>query len=298
MRVFKVKKGVSQYIKVSENNFIEATKRKAPFYQTVNGEKKHYALCPACENPVILIHLHVDDQFVDENKRSVSMHARHIKKNIPGLADYDQNAYEQCRYANPSSSTSKAQREEGTASANELLELVKTYPDLIDTVIRKSIGLKATESLFVKMVTNFKEEKGHLYRYVTKENLPYAFAYMADSQNLFYASFDTTYQSGRELLELFNSNSKWCKAYKYGRIDRKQEVKDKKQFIDLTFHFTDFDVLEVDEEKYQRFQLVMTEVLDGDSHEILRKEVVFDDHYFMNAVNRRVNYQSLVRTVY
>ncbi|WP_180766715.1 hypothetical protein [Vibrio parahaemolyticus] len=100
------------------------------------------------------------------------------------------------------------------------------------------------------------------------------------------------------MLELFNSNSKWCKAYKYGRIDRKQEVKDKKQFIDLTFHFTDFDVLEVDEEKYQRFQLVMTEVLDGDSHEILRKEVVFDDHYFMNAVNRRVNYQSLVRTVY
>lgn len=298
MRVFKVKKGVVQYIKVSENNFIEATKRKAPFYQTVNGEKKHYALCPACENPVILIHLHVDDQFVDENKRTVSMHARHVKRSIPDLADYDQDAYEQCRYANPRSSTSKAQRGEGTASANELLELIKSYPDLIDTVIRKSIGLKATEELFVDMVTNFKEEKGHLYRYVTKENLPYAFAYMADSQNLFYASFDTTYPSGQELLKLFNENSKWCRAYQYGRIDRQKEVKDKRQFVDLKFHFTDFDVFEVDDEKYQRFDLVITEVLGDETHEILRKEIIFDDYYFINAVNRRVNYQSLVRQVY
>ncbi|MEN3758351.1 hypothetical protein ACEUBN_17435 [Aeromonas veronii] len=298
MRVFKVKKGIVQYIKVSERNFIEATKRKYPFYQTVNDEKKHYALCPACENPVILIHLHVDDQFVDENKRPISMHARHIKRSIPDLADYDQDAYEQCRYANPSSSTSKAQRDEGTASANELIELVQSYPDLIDTVLRKSIGLKANEKLFVNMVTNFKEEKGHLYRYVTRENLPYAFAYMADSQNLFYASFDTNYPSGIELQELFNKKSKWCIAYKYGQIDRKKEVKDKRQFIDLTFHFTDFDVFEVDDEKYQSFHLVITEVSGDETHEILRKKIIFDDYYFMNAVNRRVNYQSLVRTVY
>ncbi|MGN4978968.1 hypothetical protein [Aeromonas sp. 95A] len=264
----------------------------------MNDEKKHYALCPACENPVILIHLHVDDQFVDENKRPISMHARHIKRSIPDLADYDQDAYEQCRYANPSSSTSKAQRDEGTASANELIELVQSYPDLIDTVLRKSIGLKANEKLFVNMVTNFKEEKGHLYRYVTRENLPYAFAYMADSQNLFYASFDTNYPSGIELQELFNKKSKWCIAYKYGQIDRKKEVKDKRQFIDLTFHFTDFDVFEVDDEKYQSFHLVITEVSGDETHEILRKKIIFDDYYFMNAVNRRVNYQSLVRTVY
>ncbi len=298
MRVFKVKKGVTQHIKVSENNFIEATKRKAPFYQTVNGEKRHYALCPACENPVILIHLHVDDQFVDENKRKVSMHARHVKRSITDLADYDQEAYEECRYANPYSSTSKAQRDEGGGAADEILELVKKYPDLIDTVIRKCIGIKATEKLFVDMATNFKEEKGHLYRYVTKENLPYAFAYMADSQNLFYASFDTMYESGRELLELFNNNSKWCIAYKFGRIDRIKELKAKKKFVDLTFHFTDFDYFEVAEEKYQRFYLVITESMGSQSNEILRKEVIFDDHYFMNSVSRRKNYQKLISSVY
>jgi hypothetical protein len=117
-------------------------------------------------------------------------------------------------------------------------------------------------------------------------------------QNLFYASFDTNYQSGIELQELFNKNSKWCIAYKYGQIVRKKEVKEKRQFIDLTFHFTDFDVFEVDDEKYQRFYLVITEVSSDETHEILRKEIIFDDYYFMNAVNRRVNYQSLVRTVY
>jgi hypothetical protein len=297
MRVFKVTKGISQHIKVTENNFIEATNRKFPFYQTINNEKKQYAFCPACENPVVMIHLHVDDQFVDENKKQVSMHARHMRRNVAGLGDYDQEAYESCPYANPSSSTSKARRPEGNTS-NEILDLLKVYPDIIDTVIRKSIGIRASEDLFSSMVKNFKEEQGHLYRYVTKTNLPYSFAYMSDSQNLFFASFDTTYESGRELLNKFNEESKWCTAYQFGKIDRKQEVKEKKQYVELEFHFTDFNYFTVDEEKYQYFELVITESMNGDNNEVVREKIIFDQHYFINSVNRRVNYQGLVKSIY
>lgn len=297
MRVFKVTKGVEQYIKVDENKFIEATKRKFPFYQTINGEKKQYAFCPACENPVILIHLHVDEQFVDENKRKVGMHARHVKRDIAGLGDYDQSSYDNCPYANPHSSSSKARRPEGHI-ANEILELLKMYPDLIDTVLRKSIGIKASENLFLSMARNFKEEQGHLYRYVTKGNLPYAFAYMADNQNLFFASFDTNYESGRQLVSEFNENSKWCVAYKFGQIDRKKEVKQEKQFVELTFHFSDFDFLEVNEEKYQRFCLIISEKLNGQENEVLRKEIVFDQFYFLNSVSKRIKYQEIIREIY
>lgn len=297
MRVFKVKKGIEQYIKVDENNFIEATKRKYPFYQTVNGEKRQYAFCPACENPVVLIHLHVDDQFVDENKRKVSMHARHVKRDVEGLGEYDQSEYENCPYANPSSSASKLRRPINK-TANEILELVKNYPDVIDTVIRRSIGIKASEDLFSSMALNFKEEQGHLYRYVTKGNLPYSFAYMADSQNLFYASFDTNYESGRQLVSEFNENSQWCVAYKFGRIDRKKEVKQEKQFVELTFHFSDFDYLEVNEEKYQRFYLIIMEVSNGQENEVLRKEIIFDQFYFLNTVSRRIKYQDLIKSLY
>ena len=294
MRVFKVTKGIEQHIKVSENNFIDATKRKYPFYQTVREQKKQYAFCPDCENPVVMIHLHVDDQFVDENKRKVSMHARHIKNDVAGLGDYNQEAYDNCNYANPLSSTSKTQRSEGTSS-NEILNLLKVYPDIIDTVIKRSIGIKASQDLFVSMIKNFKEEQGHLYRYVTKVNLPYAFAYMSDSQNLFFASFDTTYEAGKNLLAKFNQNSKWCMATRYGKIFRKQDIK---QFVELTFHFTDFDYFEIDEVKYQRFYLVISEKVDGEENEMIREEIIFDQYYFLNSINRRIEYQGLVNSVY
>lgn len=297
MNVFKVTKGINQCIKLTENSFIEATNRKYPFYQTINDEKKQYAFCPACENPVVMIHLHVDEQFVDENKRKVSMHARHLRQNVAGLGEYDQEAYESCPYANPSSSTSKARRPEGNTS-NEILDLLKIYPDLIDTAIRRSIGIRASEKLFSSMVKNFKEEQGHLYRYVTKINLPYSFAYMSDSQNLFFATFDTTYESGKELLSEFNEKSKWCTAYQFGKIDRKKEVKGKRQYVELEFHFTDFNYSIKDEEKYQFFELIITESMNGDSNEIVRKKITFDQYYFINSINRRANYQALVKNIY
>jgi len=294
MFVFKVKKGISQHIKVSENSFIEATRRKEPFYQTVNGEKRHYAYCPACENPVMLIHLHIDNQVIDENKRPVAMHARHIKSDIPGLGKYDQIAYDDCPYANPSSSVSKVRREKGEVS-DELLMLVKNFPDVIDIVMRRDVGIAASEQLFEKMLTNFKEERGHLYRYVTKPNLPYAFMYMSDNQRLLFEKTDTSYAAGQELRDLINERSKWGAVSSFGSIYKKKEIVD---FVELTFHFTDFEFDEIDGEKYQKFSLVVTEKRGNEEREVLKKEVRFDQFYYQNLVEKRIRYMKMAKNVF
>ncbi|WP_273427911.1 hypothetical protein [Marinobacter sp.] len=293
MFVFKVKKGINQVIKVSERNFINATRREEPFYQTVNDKKRHYAYCPACENPVMLIHVHVDNQVVDEDQRTLPMHARHVKYDVLGLGEYDQAAYDTCPYANPSSSTSKKRREQGAVS-DELLWLVKTFPDAIDTIIRRDVGIAASEKLFLEILTNFKEEEGHLYRYVSKPNLPYSFMYMADSQNLLFEKLDTNYPAGRELRDLINESSRWCAVSKFGIVYKKKDVKG---YVQLKFHFTDFEVDEIEGEKYQKFYFVVVESCGNEEQDVLKKEIKFDHFYFQNIVEKRLRFSKLAKGV-
>ncbi|HEA15816.1 MAG TPA: hypothetical protein ENH88_05070 [Pseudoalteromonas prydzensis] len=293
MFVFKVKKGINQAIKISEKSVIEATKRGEPFYQTVNGKKRHYAYCPVCENPVILINVHVDNQYIDEAEKTLSMHARHIKSDVSGVGKYSQDAYDSCPYANPSSSKSKVRRPKGTVS-NELLWLIKTFPDAIDTVMRRDVGILASETLFEKMLTNFKEEDGHLYRYVSKPNLPYSFMYMADSQDILFEKTDINYSSGRELKKLINENATWCFVSKYGTICKKKNAE---KYVRLTIHFTDFEIHELDSEKYQKFSFIITESYGGQKTEILKKEVKFDQFYYLNIIEKRMRYINLAKNI-
>jgi hypothetical protein len=286
MFVFKVKKGINQAIKISEKTVIDATKRGEPFYKSVNGKKRHYAYCPACENPVILINVHVDNQVVDEEKNSLSMHARHMKSDVVGVGKYSQEAYDNCPYANPISSKSKDRRGNGTVS-NELLWLIKTFPDAIDTIIRRDVGILASDTLFEKMLISFKEEDGHLYRYVSKPNLPYSFMYMADSQDILFEKTDTNYAAGKELRDLINKNASWCAVSKFGSIYIKREAK---KYVKLAIHFTDFEVDELDGEKYQKFSFVITESYGGEKTEILKKEVKFDQFYYLNIIEKRMRY--------
>lgn len=303
MYVFKVKKGSTKFYRVNEASIIEATKRQYPFYQTVNDEKRHYAYCPACENPVILINVHVDGKTTDDDdQKTLKMHARHTRYDVAGIGAFNQTAYDGCPYANPYSSSTKTRRDEGKTT-DELLWLVKTYPDVLDIVMRRDVGIGASEELFEKMLKNFKEERGHLYRYVNKHNLPYAFMYMADNQSLMYQKTDLSYKAGLELKNLISDGAKWCYVSKYGKILKKADVDG---YVDLRFYFTDFEVEEIDGEKYQKFSLVITEQLkkkiegkfQTEDNEVVRKDIRFDQYYYQYTVDKRLRYAGIVETVY
>lgn len=303
MQVFKVKKGIKQAIKVSENNFIDATKRQHPFYQTVNDEKKHYAYCPACENPVLLINLHIDNKVSDDDiSRTLQTHARHTRYNVKDLGNFDKAAYDDCPYANPYSSSTKTRRQKGETS-DEILQLVKSFPDVLDTVMRRDVGIIADEDLFEKMLTNFKEEKGHLYRFVNRHNLPYSFMYMADSQSLMFQTLDQNYKAGKNLKKELQETLKWLKISKYGKVYKPSELSG---FADLKFHFTEFETFEIEGEKYQKFSLVITEQLNHkiegvftkETHEALRKEIIFDQYYYQHAINKRIRYLEITKSIF
>ena len=54
MDIFRIKNN-NRIIKLTENSFQKETDRKYPYVQTINGEKKYYAICPHCGNPVIIV---------------------------------------------------------------------------------------------------------------------------------------------------------------------------------------------------------------------------------------------------
>jgi hypothetical protein len=294
MFVFKVKKGSRQFIKVTENNFNESTKRKYPFVQTIKDKKRHFAYCPACENPVSIVQLYVDKEMIDENKRHVSMHARHIKYDVTDIGEYSQEAYDNCPYANPTSTTSTTKRSSGTTS-DELLYFIKSFPDVLDIVMKRDVGIAPNENLFKEMLQTFKDEEGHLFRYVSKYNLPYAFMYMANNQNLMLSKINTSSDIGKELYTKINANSQYCTVSKYGSVFRKKDIT---EFINISFYFTNFEIDEINGEKYQKFSLVIIEECNKIETEILRKEIKFDQFYYYNLVNKRYRYIEIAKDTY
>jgi hypothetical protein len=169
--------------------------------------------------------------------------------------------------------------------------------------MRRDVGIAADEVLFEKMLANFKEEKGHLYRYVNRHNLPYSFMYMADSQSLMFQVLDQNYKAGKTLKTELQEKLKWLKISKYGKIYKPAELSG---FADIKFYFTEFETFEVEGAKYQKFSLVITEQLNHKTegkftkeiHEALRKEIVFDQYYYQHAINKRIRYLEIVKSTY
>ena len=153
------------------------------------------------------------------------------------------------------------------------------------------------------MLLNFKEERGHLYRYVSRHNLPYSFMFMADSQSLKGQALDQNYKAGQELKSELQKKLKWFKVSKYGKIYRPKELSG---FPEIKFHFTEFETFDVNGEKYQKFSLIITEYLtqkiEGrftrESNEALKKEIVFDQYYYQHTINKRMRYLDMVKTIY
>ena len=294
MFVFKLKVGSTDFYKLEENIFTRMTGRKSPYNVANEDTIKHHAVCPGCDNPLLVINLHVDREYEDESGESkkAPLHARHVKYDVANLADYDEEAYLECPYANPSSSISRAKRKPGKTS-NEILALIKAFPDAIALVLSKSLGIFFEEELFESMLNTFKKEEGHLFRFVNKYNLPYSFAYMADRQNLWRQRIDIWNSDlGKEIAKTITNSSQWTWVNDRGVIVRKGGVKPS---VKSEFYFTDIVVVEKDDVKTLQFDFLIEQTCNGEHDEVFRKTISFDDFFYYNLVNKRMRFIDIIR---
>ena len=80
MKEVKYRLGKTRVYEVSLKNFKELTQEKYPYMQIDSSGKVAYAICPLCENPAKLLGVYAKLEKQEP-------HARHIKKNITGIAD-------------------------------------------------------------------------------------------------------------------------------------------------------------------------------------------------------------------
>lgn len=180
MNVFALIDSPEEPIPLTEDIYYSRTHRKWPYVQAVGERLNTYAVCPSCQNPIQLINRTATET------RSGSFYARHHKGEVSGVAKYNERAYELCDLANPARMDERKRRAPSQqGKSDEIKEALINAFDLVVSVLAAATGVKLTDGVLEEMLSDFSRNKGYEYSAINLYNLPYAFAYMTESKDLY-----------------------------------------------------------------------------------------------------------------
>lgn len=270
MNVFSIKTNPKFAVTLTEKSYNDKTRRVAPYIFN-DGNKVHsYALCPACQNPVTLVNRNVP------STESRVLYAKHKGSSVPGLAEHNQAAYEDCPLHNPEKFDSKTLRK-NIARNDEILNAMRNHLHLIINILEKSTGIKFTDDLVAGLLDDFKGNQGHKYRAITLYNLPFGFAYMTEGRDIWGC------RVGDELAEDIGKKSSGFEIDRYGFVKRKEGVKARKIHLYFNEHHVGNEEFGSD-----RIQLVVAEIntATGVATVLHEKTLSFDSGLFFNTYHR------------
>lgn len=286
MNVFKTTLDSDESIKISEKNYQNSTAMAKRFVNTEKKKTRYFAICPECNNPIQIINLFVDREL-DENKNKKPMHGKHQQHDIPGLADYSQEAYDSCPLRRKTKFGSK-ERHTSKKRANEIVEFVKKYPEIIHESIRIITGINVSKDKFRKMVDGFMKAEGYYYRYVSKHNLPFSFLNIQEQTPLYYDYLNKKSFLYKKLLKAFEGSL-------YFQIEDNQIKRiDNDGFVELYIFLADH---KKDLNTHQEtISIVYEERKEMERHEIMRETLVIGEH-FSNRINSLIWYRELASKI-
>ncbi|WP_159970287.1 hypothetical protein [Pseudomonas sp. 8Z] len=181
MDVYKVRVDDTSATKITAANFERDTLKRPPYYQagTAGGEPSHFAVCPACDNPIQIIGLY------KKLAHTPNPYGRHHSRSVANLAEYDQDSYDFCPYSNPDREPDRtARRTRAEGLPEKILSLLIENFDSVIYMIEQSIGIKIGDALAKRMLLSYRDEQGHMYKAATLLNIPWIFAYMANAKSI------------------------------------------------------------------------------------------------------------------
>lgn len=283
MKIIKLKPEDNEHFKLTVAQYENKTHKAYPYFQQHGKDIKHYAICPACNNPVIIINLYVDKRL-DENANKMPLHARHIREDIDGIAKYNQENYDDCPFSNPNS-FSKSGKRENKDKKNEILSIIKEFPEALLKNIREFTKINWSEEKFDEMLSNFMSMEGYYYRYVNKFNLPYSFFNMQKSIQISY-QYLAQYQS-KSLEKAIISKSKLF-TIKNGRIVRREGING---YVTISAYFANHRF----SQESEFIDYIITEKLGNESEMVIFQEVLEIDHEkFLNSINKIKRLKNIV----
>ena len=293
MDIFTIKNS-KRIIRLSESSLQKQTDRKYPYVQTINGEKKYYAICPHCKNPVVIVNLYRDN-IKDNIKKTVKLHARHVKSSIKDITEYDELSYIACPLSNPESFGSSTRRKAGSNMNNEIINIIKKHPDLLYSMCKSILGINFNEKLYLEIMKDFISAKGYEFRYITKYNLPYSFLYMSDNKPI---TFQKIFKNkiGEELEE--SIKNKCENIY----VDNKKQIKYKKdknvKFASLELYLSNYKRQDTSDELYESIDLIIKENIDNKKVLIFKKNIIIDNYYFTNIIQQFFRLENQINSLF
>lgn len=289
MYVFAVLSKPDLPLDLTEDRYNQVTRREHPYVRNgSDGKPRHYALCPECQNPIQLVNRSVP------STESVTLYAKHIKINLPGLADYNQVDYDDCQLANPHHLDAKTRRKPGKKT-NKIKETFTRYIDLIVNYAESITGIKFSDVIIEKMISDFCKSKGYEYRAVSEHNIPLAFLYMTEAKRLFGCNVS------KEIAEEINKNSTGFEAFKFSKGNRFGIKRKPGTFqSELKFFFSGHTTPKDEEDSSEYAWLYIVEKNKGELPEkapvIVKKKIALSTAKFGNDINRRMRLYQMIKS--
>ena len=184
MNIFSVGDGNKDGYELTRETFMEKTHKRFPFYQNPNRYKTpHFAICPACNNPIQIINL-FGVQYEEENTGRSNLHGRHCRYNVEGLPPYSEEDYKNCPLHNPVAFGIREVRNNEQLN-EEIRDIVENSKSQICEDIREITGVLLSNKKLYQVINDYIVARDYCYTHTNKFNIPYSILYTRNAINIF-----------------------------------------------------------------------------------------------------------------
>ena len=272
MNIFKTKPHEVGSFSIDEETFTYKTGKKPPYFiSNSKGESKCYAVCPACDNPIIIVGLY-KHEYEKQEEGETKPHGRHHKGTVAGIAPYDPEEYYNCPLANPKLKGGSSKRPKGNAKSNALYDYLIRNFEYIIYALSEYLGIRISNETAKELLEKFIANEGWEYYYISFFNLPLMLLYTSCAKALVFRwvridspIYDSLIASG--LVDLSEENDGYAKVKPIGT-----------EFLDLTFMVCNRKMRVDNEDILECFNLVARHI----DKNIARIEIEVDN----NAVDK------------
>ena len=266
MRIYKTDLNDKAYKQITVENFETDTNRKKPWYQNdldLNASIQ-YAICPACHHPIEIVGLY------RPLKNTEKPYGRHSQNFVEGVGIYRPDQIKYCSlYRKRQKITKSCRKKEETEIEKMILELLVNNFDQVAFHFEEYTGIRMTDNLAEAMLKEYAGGKGFMYRGANILNVPWIFAFMSNSQNLWGRAV-TDEELQKILLE----------KVKGATIEKNKQFKTAK-YQDITFAFIHHNSRMQDNDLIETF---IFRIVDGKQKTIYQKKIQFDHERFQDLI--------------
>jgi len=255
----------------------EFTHNDKPYVHVKDGRINHYAICPKCNNPAIILGLY---KRID----GVSPHARHTRYDVDGLAIHEDYYYEWCpNHRKNVEYVCEPRRDERTSFEINIYNAAREYFAQSILCIQSAIGIYISDNLAKDIGRNYALVGADMYRGACIENIPCMMIFAYHGFSLY-----------KKLIAVNNPMIPFLESCKNVRL---KDYNDNYYLVDKNSEYLDLDMnislcestVQNDETVYYLTVVIGKPTDNGYFETLWKKKLVVDVSGFVEAINNQKN---------